>query len=204
MNRLLLLLCFTCSFQIVYSQTSVELNGGTKRLGIDLLSYHYLDTANRWSVYNHDRAVAYYDSKLTSFLTVNSIIYSFKLGWGITANLVGDNTHFYTSVGLQYEKIIKSLYLYFLSTYETKNNFYIENYVFIVYKAKLTEKIKWISQNEFYVSFIKLRNDISLQRIKLGIEIGQTQLGLISETYQLGSHYETALVNLGLYVKRAF
>jgi hypothetical protein len=188
----------------VYAQTSVELNTGSQRMGVDLLAFHYVDKNNRWSLYNHNKAVAYYDKRKTGFLTVNSIIYNFRQGLGITANLVGDNTRFYSSIGLQYEIAIKSVSLYLLSTYEANSNIFQEDYVFLVYKANLSSRIKLVSHNEFYLSFLKWRNDISLQRIKLGIEINKTQFGVISETYQLGEYYQSALFNLGVYIKKAF
>lgn len=119
-------------------------------------------------------------------------------------NLNGDNTRFYPSLGIQYEKVIKSLYLYFLTTYEPNKIAFQENYIFLVYKKELNEKLRFLSHNEFYFSFLEWKNDISLERLKLGIEIKKTQVGFIGEFYQSVENYQSALINIGIYSKKTF
>lgn len=205
MNKSYLIILSSIFFYTVTSaQTSVELNFASERTTVDLIAFHYFDKGNRWSLFNRNRAVSYYDSRKTGFLTINSVAYNFKSGLGLAANLIGDNTRFYPSLGLQYEKIVKSFYLYVLTTYEPNKIAFQENYIFVVYKKELSQKLKFVSHNEFYFSFLEWKNDISLERLKLGIEVKKTQVGFISEFYQSGENYKSALINIGVYAKRMF
>jgi branched-subunit amino acid transport protein AzlD len=205
MNRVIMVLILILYGLDCIAQTTVEANIGSVRTGINVITFHYLDKNNKWSLYNSNRYVAYYDgSTKPGFLTVNSLAYNFKPGIGITGNLVGDNNRLYPSMGLQYEKIGEKLYFYLLSTYEVNKITLQENYLFIVYKYPLAKNLKLLSHNEFYASFLTWKNDLSLERIKLGIEVKNTQWGLISETYQSGKNYKWALTNIGCYIKRSF
>lgn len=192
------------SYNLTSAQTSVELNIATERMTVDLIALHYFDKENRWSLFNRNRAVAYYDSRKNGFLTINSLAYNFKSGLGLAANIIGDNNRFYPSLGLQYEKVFKSLYLYLLATYEPNKIAFQENYIFLVYKKELIKKLRFVSHNEFYFSFLEWKNDISLERLKLGIEVEKTQVGFIGEFYQSGENYKSALINLGIYAKKTF
>lgn len=186
------------------AQTSVELNFATERTTVDLISFHSFDKEKRWSLFNRNRAVFYYDKRKNGFLTINSIAYNFKSGFGLAANLIGDNNRFYPSLGLQYEKVFNAIYLYFLTTYEMNKIAFQENYIFLVYKKELSKKLKFVSHDEFYFSFLEWKNDISLERLKIGVELKKTQIGLICEWYQSGENYTSVLTNIGVYIKRSF
>ena len=53
-------------------------------------------------------------------------------------------------------------------------------------------------------AFQKWGYDQSLQRIKVGLEIRQIQIGIISETSQTEKSFQTILVNLGFFIKKSF
>jgi len=186
------------------AQTSVELNFATERTTVDLISFQSFDKEKKWSLFNRNRAVFYYDKRKNGFLTINSIAYNFKSGLGLAANLIGDNNRFYPSLGIQYEKIFNTIYLYFLTTYEPNKISFQENYIFCVYKKEFNKKLKIVSHNEFYFSFLEWKNDISLERLKIGVEFKKTQVGFICEWYQSGENYTSVLTNIGVYIKRSF
>lgn len=200
-SKILLIIILFSSIDC-YSQATFETNIGSERIGVDLISFHYFDKRNRWSLFNRNRFVKYYDkSKRNGFLTINSLAYNFKSGLGLTANLIGDNTRFYPSGGIQYEKTKSNLYFYLLSTYELNRKPFQENYLFIVYKLPFRQKLKIVFHNEFYFSFLNWENDIAMQRIKVGIENVKLQYGIMSETYQAGRHFDSVIKNFSFYIK---
>jgi hypothetical protein len=193
-----------CAFVVNLScaQVSFEVNVASERMTVDFIASHFLDEKSRWSLFNRDRGVFYYDERSNGFLTVNSIGYNFKSGFGFAANLIGDNTRVYPSVGALYQKSFRSLFMYFLATYKLSNSTLQENYIFVVYKSRLREKITFIWHNELYSSFLNWKNDVSMERVKFGIEFSLTEVGIINELYQSGEEYKSTLTNIGIYVKR--
>jgi hypothetical protein len=131
-------------------QTSFELNAGSRRFGIDLITTQIWKQESAWSVFSRNRAVKYYEDQRMAFLTVNSLIYSFKSGLGINGNLIGDDQHFYSSLGLQWERLKKNLYIYVLSTYAVSISPYQEDYIFIIYKLQVSSGLKLFLHQEYY------------------------------------------------------
>ena len=204
MNKFcIVVLLIACSIA-ANPQFSLELNAGTEHVSAQLRVFKHFDKGNRWSLYSSNGAVVKYDTWKPGFFSGNVLAYNFRSGIGIGAILIAGESGLHPSAGLQYQKTIKSFYLYFLSTHELNKFARQENYFIMVYKPKLSNRVKFIFHNENYICFRKLNHDQSLQRIKLGLEIRQTQVGFISETSQNGEKHKTAVVNLGCYIKQSF
>ena len=186
------------------SQFSVELNAGTEHVAAQLRVFKHIDKSKRWSLYSSNGAVVKYDEWKPGFFSANILAYNFKSGLGLGAILIAGESGLHPSVGLQYQKTIKSFYLYFLSSQELNKFAQQENYFILVYKHKLSDRVKFVFHNEHYICFRKWDRDQSFQRIKLGLEISKMQVGFISETFQSGKSYQTTGVNLGCYIKQSF
>lgn len=128
----------------------------------------------------------------------------FQEWYRLGAILIAGESGLHVAAGLQYQKTIKSFYLYFLSTHELNKLARQENYFILIYKPNLSNRVKFVFHGENYICFRKWDHDQSLQRIKLGLEISQTQIGFLSETSQNGKGYQTTVVNLGCYIKKSF
>lgn len=204
MNKFcIVVLLIACSIA-ADSQFSVELNAGAERVAALLKVFKYIDKSNRWSVYSGNQGTINYDIGKPGFSSGNILAYNFRNGIGIGAILIAGKSGLHASTGLQYQKTIRSFYFYFLATYELNKFAKQEDYFILVYKHKLSNKVKIVFHNENYICLLKWGYDQSLQRIKSGIEIRHTQVGLISETSQTGKSYQTRLVNLGCFIKQSF
>ena len=204
MNKFCILVFLIACSIAAQPQFSVELNAGTEHVSAYFRVFKYLDKSNRWSLYSSNGAGVKYDTWKPGFFSGNILAYNFSNGVGLGAILVAGESGLHSSVGLQYQKTIKSLYVYFLSAHELNKFAKQENYFILVYKHKLSDKIKFIFHNENYLSFRKWGYDQSLQRIKLGVEIRQTQVGFISETSQTGKSHQTTVINLGGFIRQSF
>jgi len=186
------------------SQFSLELNAGVERVSAHLKVYKYIDKNNRWSFYSGNNAAVNFDKGKPKFISSNIFAYNFKNGVGISTILIARKNELHPSAGLLFQKTIRSFYFYFLSTIEPNKIAEQENYFYLVYKHKLSNRIKLVSHYENYISFQKWGYDQSLQRIKVGLEIRQIQIGIISETSQAEKSFQTILVNLGFFIKKSF
>jgi len=204
MNKFWLVVFMIACSSTANSQFSVELNAGTERAVAHVKVFKYIDKRNRWSLYSGNQVAVNFDVCKPTFFSANILAYNFRSGIGISTILIAGKDRLHPSVGLQYQKTIKSFYFYFLSTYELKKIARQENYIILLYKHKLSEKVKFIFHNENYVRFLKSGYDQSVQRIKLGFEIRHTQVGFISETSQIEKSHQTTLVNLGCFIKQSF
>ena len=185
-------------------QFSVELNAGTEHVSAYLRAFKYLDKTHRWSLYSSNGAGVKYDTWKPGFFSANILAYNFRNGIGLGAILIAGESGLHPSAGLQYQNTIGSFYVYVLSAHELNKFAKQENYFILVYKHKLSDRIKFVFHNENYICFRKWGYDQSLQRIKLGLEIRQTQVGFISETSQAGKTDQTTVLNLGCYIKQSF
>lgn len=204
MNKFCFVIILIAVSEPANSQFSLELNAGNERLAAYVKSFHYFDKSNRWSFYSSNRVALNYDTDQPGFFSANILAYNTRSGIGVGAMLSADNNSLCSSAGLQYQKTIGSCYLYFLSTYELNKLTRQENFFFLLYKHTLSQKVKFIFQYENYICFLEWGYDQSFQRIKPGIEIGQMQVGLISETSQSVKNHKTMQVNLGCFVKHSF
>lgn len=204
MNKFCIVVFLIACSIAVHPQFSLELNAGTEHVSAQLRVFKYIDKSKRWSLYSSNGAAVKYDTRKPGFFSGNILAYNFRSGIGLGAILIAGESGLRPSAGLQYQKTIKSLYLYFLSSHELNKFARQENYFIVVYKHKLSSRVKFVFHNEHYISFRKWGYDKSLQRLKLGLEIRQTQIGFISETSQNGKGNQTSVVNLGCYIKRAF
>jgi len=204
MNKFcIVVLLITCSIT-ANTQFSLEVNAGVERAAVHLKFFKYIDKNNRWSFYSGNNAAVNFDKGKPKFISSNIFAYNFKSGIGISIILIAGKNGSHASAGLLFQKTIRSFYFYFLSTIEPNKFAEQENYFYLVYKHKLTNRIKLVFHNENYISFRKWGYDLSLQRIKLGLEVRQTQIGIISETSQTEKSFQTRLVNLGCFIKQAF
>jgi len=185
-------------------QLSLEVNVGVERAAAHLKVFKYIDKSNRWSLYSGNHVAVNYNTGKPGFASANIFAYNFRSGIGVSTVLIAGKNELHPSAGLQYQKTIGSVYFYFLSTIEPNKFAKQENYFFLVYKHKLSNRIKFVFNNESYIGFLKWGYDQSLQRIKPGLEIRQTQFGIISETSQAGKSFRTRLVNLGCFIKQSF
>jgi hypothetical protein len=185
-------------------QFSLELDAGVERVSAHLKVFKYIDKSNRWSLYSGNNAAINYDRGKPGYFSTNILAYNFRNGIGIAAILIAGKSRLHTSTGLQFQKTIGSFYVYFLSTYELSKFARQENYFILVYKHKLLNRVRFVFHNENYMRFLKWGYDQSLQRIKSGLEIKQTQIGFISETSQTGKKFQTTLVNLGCFIRKSF
>lgn len=204
MNKFCIVMLLKICSMAAHPQFSLELNAGTKRVSAQLRVFKYIDKSNRWSLYSSNGTVVKYDTWKPGFLSGNILAYNFRSGIGLGAILIATESGLHTSAGLQYQKTIKSFYLYFLSTHELNKLARQENYFVLMYKPKLSNRVKFVFHNENYICFRKWGHDQSLQRIKIGLEISQTQVGFLSEISQTRKSYESTVVNLGCYIKKSF
>ena len=204
MNKFcIVFLLITCSIT-ANTQFSLEGNAGIERASVHLKFFKYIDKNNRWSFYSGNNVAVNFDKGRPKFISSNIFAYNFKSGLGISTILIVGKNGSHPSAGLLFQKTIRSFYFYFLSTIEPNKFAEQENYFYLVYKHSLSNRIKLVFHNENYIAFRKWGYDLSLQRIKLGLEFCQTQIGVICETSQTEKKFQTSLVNLGCFIKQSF
>ncbi|HEX7903497.1 MAG TPA: hypothetical protein VF487_06435 [Chitinophagaceae bacterium] len=204
MNKICIVVLLIAFSKLSNSQSSLELNAGNKRIAAYVKGFRYIDKSKRWSIYSNNRVAANYETGKPGFFSTNILAYHFRNGIGIGAILMAGNNKLRPATGFQYQKTIRSFYLYFLSTYELNKFTRQENYLTLVYKHKLSKKVKLVFHYENYICFLKWGYDQSFQRIRSGLEIKKTQVGFISETSQTGKTHKTSLINLGFFIKQTF
>src|SRR5262245_54494816 len=165
---------------------------------------HHFDSKKRFSIYNHSLVGFHHNSETTSLFTFNKLSYTFKPGIGISVNLVGNFRKFYPSTGVHYDKKLDNFSFFILTTYAFNYPAYNENFIILTYKFPFAKKLNPFSQGEFYSSFRKWTHDVSLQRIKLGIELRKTRFGLFYESVQNGGKFKLRTANLGACLKQTF
>ena len=204
MNKFcIVVLLIACSIP-ANPQFSLGVNAGVERVSAHLKIFKFIDKNNRWSIYSGNHVAVNYDTGKPGFISANIFAYNFRSGIGISTVLIAGKNGLHPSAGPQYQKTIRSFSFYILATIEPNKFAKQENYFFLVYKHKLSNRMKFVFNNENYISFQKWGYDQSLQRIKSGLEIRQTQFGIISETSQTGKGFHTRLVNLGCFIKQSF
>lgn len=199
--NIILLLLF---FKSADAQISSEVNTSGKRLGIGLDMSRHFDRQKKWSVYSHNLVAYHYNDHTTGFLTFNKLSYTFNSGIGFSANLIGNIYRFYPSIGLHYDKKINHLSLFFLTTYALNHNAVNENFFIIGYKYPISKKSTFISQNEFYTCLRNWSHDVSVERLKLGIEFYKTQTGFFNESAQNGGKFNFKTISFGWYLRQSF
>lgn len=209
MNKFCIVAFLIAFSNLANSQFSLELNAGNERAAACAKFFNYFDKSKRWSLYSSNQLAVKYDECNSEacrpdFLSANIFAYNFRSGIGISGILIAGNKKLHPSAGIQYQKTIGSFYFFFLSSYELHKFTKQENYLILLYKRKSSNKVKFIFQSENYICFQKMGYDQSLQRIRTGLEIRQTQFGLISETSQTGKSHKTPLVNFGCFIKQSF
>lgn len=195
---LLLLLCasFTGS-----AQTTFELNYGTGRLGVDVVYSTSLDSANRWMLLS--RNIASYDrNHNTSFISFNSVAYTFKSGIGIANNTVYTTPRLYNALGLQYIVNRKDVFVYIYLTREaSKANFY-DHFVFVAWQPSITKNLRLVLQNELNTTLRDGKNEFTLERLKTGIRYRKVQVGLMVELVALSEGFQMDVDNVGFFLKK--
>ncbi len=189
-------------FTTVDAQISTETNIGSKRLDITLDMTHHPDSKKRFTIYTHNLVGFHHKSEATSLFTFNKLSYTFKPGIGVSVNLVGNFRKFYPSAGVHYDKKLNKFSLFILTTYAFNYAAYNENFIILTYKYPFTKKLNLFSQGEFYTSLRKWAHDVSLERIKLGVEIRKTRIGLFYESVQNGGKFNS--INIGGSIKQTF
>lgn len=191
-------------FRSTDAQLSTELNASGKRSGLGVDMFHQIDRQKKWSIYSHNVVAYHYSDDKMGFFTFNKLSYTFKSGFGFSANLVGNIHCFYPSVGLHYDKKIDHLSVFVLTTYTLDNNCSNETFLIIGYKYPVGKKFNFVSQNEFYTSLRKWSHDVSVEKLKLGLEFHKTQTGFFNESVQNGGKFNLRTVNFGWYIKQSF
>lgn len=204
MNKTFLSILLIVSCNQAIAQFSIELNGGNESLAMYIRDFRYLDQNNRLSFFTSNQITVNYSGSKPGFLSFCNLVYNFRNGLGIGANLITGINEVQPSAAIQYKKTLGSFFFYILSSYELNKYARQDNYITLIYKQNLSKKIKLIFQNENYFSFQKWGYDNSFERIKPGIEIGQTQVGFFSETSQKGKSHNTLVVNWGCFLKQSF
>lgn len=191
-------------FKSTDAQFSSEFNASGKRSGLGLDMFHQIDKQKKWSIYSHNLVFYHYTDNKTGFLTFTKLSYTFNSGIGISANLIGNIHHFYPSVGLHYDKKINHISIFMLTTCSLDKNCYKETFLIIGYKYPVAKKLNFVSQNEFYTSLRKWSHNLSVEKLKLGLEFHKTQTGLFHESVQNGGKFNLKTINFGWYLKQTF
>jgi hypothetical protein len=175
-----------------------------KNIGLTFDFFTELNSSKRWSLYTHNRIVPGFKDKAIGFLTFNKLSYTSKPGIGFSINAVATNKLIYPSIGLHYQKSFNRLSLFFLTTYAFDRTTSNENYLIIKYKYPLSKSLSIVSQNDFYTLIHKWSHDLSLERIKLGLEIHQAQIGIYNESTQRAGKLQRTNPTFGMYVRKTF
>jgi hypothetical protein len=199
-NLVLSLLFFTSTD----AQFSSEFNASGKRLGLGLDMFHQIDKQKKWSIYSHNLVACHYNGNTMAFLTFNKLSYTFNSGIGFSVNLVGNIHSFYPGVGLHYDRKMNHISIFVLTTYTLDNNCYNETFLIFGYKYPVAKKLKLVSQNEFYTSLRKWSHNVSVEKLKLGLEFHKTQTGFFNESVQNGGKFNLKTINFGWYLKQSF
>lgn len=204
MYKVFLSILLIVSCNLAKAQFSIELNGRNESLAAYIRDFRYLDQNNRLSFFTSNQITVNYDGSRPGFFSFCNLVYNFRSGLGIGANLITDNKGVQPSAAIQYKKTLGSFFFFILSSYELNKYARQDNYMTLIYTRSLSKKVKLIVQNENYFSFQKWGYDQSVHRIKPGFGIGQTQVGFFSETSQKGKSFNTMVLNWGCFLKQSF
>jgi hypothetical protein len=186
----------------VFGQTTIELNSGTSRVGVDLIYATAFDTKKKFLFLS--RNIGSVDWKgQTSLISFNSLAYAFKSGIGIASNNIYTSGRFYSAWGLQYVYGSPDLQVYLYSTKELNHNNFHDHFIYLAWQPSVKNNWRLLFQNETNFTLFGGENAYTLQRIKLGVNyLEKIQFGLITEMASNQINFKPNIYNLGLFIKK--
>lgn len=203
---LLLLFCFEA---IQAQSLPVEIMGGHKRSGVDVLWFRNFSslksTASPWLFFHRTRASSNYHGQ-TSFGVRNALSYNFKKGIGIVVTVQLLQSGVAAKGGIQFVKVFEraSLFSWVVAGNNTDHFASADWFVLLRWTPIIKNNWNWFTQLELLSSMDIESNKNLVQRVRLGLGKKSWQFGLASDQTQTGNTNLIATGNNGFFYERNF
>lgn len=196
------LLAILLAFHSTNAQ-SFEYMQGSERVFVDAQWLKTFDSAHRWSLFSRSRATVDYQEN-TSLFTGAYLNYTSKSGFGGT--LVGAISDFGmgADAGAHFFKANPQFLIYALLSVKIRSEFGYAWFSILRYTPRIAERWKVYSSLELYSSFDGDGHEVSVQRIRAGLDRKGYQFGLALNLSGLGRDYATTDTNPGLFIRKQF
>lgn len=187
----------------------VEIMGGHKRAGVDVLWFRNFSspkgTTSPWLFFHRTRASSNYHGQ-TSFGVTNAISYNFKKGIGIVATVQLLQSGVAAKGGIQFFKAFEraSLFSWVVAGNNIDHFASGDWFVLLRWSPNIKNNWNWFTQLELLSSIDIESNKNFVQRLRLGLSRNRWQFGLASDQTQSGNNKLIAVGNNGLFLRKEF
>lgn len=196
----LLFLFLCCSF--ASRAQSIELMAGDQRIFTDIQWLKFFEGQQRWSIFSRTRATVDYDNQ-TNLFSGAYLNYTSKTGLGVsTVGKIG-NSGAGVDLGPHYFKAKSNWMLFGLASVGLKEQLEYSWFSIFRFTPKLNEKWKWYSSLELFSLWQQGRHQISVQRVRLGVDYQKTQFGFAINLSQIGNSQDIQS-NVGGFIRKSF
>lgn len=204
-----ILLLLFCAEATRAQSLPVEIMGGHKRAGIDVLWFRNFSspkaTTSPWLFFHRTRASSNYHGQ-TSFGVTNALSYNFKKGIGIVATVQLLQNGVAAKGGIQFVKVFgrASLFSWVVAGNNTDHFTSGDWFVLLRWTPIIKNNWNWFTQLELLSSIDIESNKNFVQRLRLGLSRNRWQFGLALDQTQTGSNKLSTTGNNGLFLRKEF
>jgi hypothetical protein len=205
--RLVLMIVFLWCSQLSVAQM-VEVYGGNKRAGVDILWFKYFrkadSTRTPWLFFSRNRASVNYSNQ-SLWGSTNAVSYNFKNGLGIVAVGAFSTNGFVPKAGVQYFKQKGDFLFFGWLVADLQSNGNVDLFGLFRYQPPLNARWRLLTQAELFPIYhpgSKLWN--LTQRFRLGLKYHSWGGGLMLDLNQTGIESFTTTHNVGGFIRHEF
>lgn len=181
---------------------SLEVMVGHERIFTDIQWFKPVDADRRVSVFSRTRATVDYNNNTNLF---TGAYLNYTLHTGVGASVIGKAGAAGAGVdaGIHFLKITPAFTTFVLVSAGLKNRLEYSWFSISRYTPKISDKCKLYTSLELFSLFQPGDHLASVQRIRVGLRISQTEFGAAANLSETGNKWLTS-ENFGGFVRRSF
>jgi len=189
-------------FPALTSAQSLEVMVGHERVFVDSQWFRYLSDQRRWSIFSRTRATVDYDNNTDLF---TGAYLNYTTTGGIGGSLIGriGQTGGGADAGIHYLKVSKDWSNFALVSAGLKDHLEYSWFSISRYTPNLTPRTKLYTSLELFSLFRQGNHLASVQRLRVGLQIGQAAFGAALNFAEVGAEWSGSN-NLGGFFRKSF
>lgn len=201
MKRFLLLVLLSVSTSLMAQ--SLEIMPGTQRIFVDAQWLKTFDEARKWSVFSRSTGTVDYQEN-TSLFTGAYLSYTTSSGFGGTLNGTISSRGAGANAGVHFFKGNESLMVFALASVGLRSELSYSWFSILRYTPSLGDIWRLYSSLELFSGFGSEGHEISIQRVRAGLNWKGYQFGLAVDLSGTGSDYHSRQTNPGVFLRKQF
>lgn len=200
-NRLLTIILISVPVSHNFGQ-SLEIMAGHQGLFGDVQWLKFVDEGRHFSIFSRTRATIGYDGTSDVF---SGAYINYSLSSGIGASLVGKagNGSAGLDAGIHLFKASPDWMFFGLMSIGVKNEAEYSWFSILRFTPGLTGEIRLYSSLELFSLIMENAHSVSIQRIRLGVDVWQFQAGIAGNFTESGKDW-TSTSNIGGFIRKSF